>query len=91
MEKRGAKVFELSGATGEGAQAVLDACARVLFATAEKKVRLKARHVTEEVITANEALAKPKKTQAPKPAAKKPVAKKPPTKPAGKKATKRKK
>lgn len=44
MARRGVKVFELSGATGEGAQAVLDACARVLFAAEDQhKVRLKRR------------------------------------------------
>jgi GTPase len=56
MTRRGVKVFELSGATGEGAQAILDACARVLFATGEKKMRLKGRHETSELITAHEAL-----------------------------------
>ena len=45
MAKRNVKVFELSGATGEGAQAVLDACARILFANEEHKVRLKGRHL----------------------------------------------
>lgn len=59
MAARGIKVFELSGATGEGAQAVLDACGRVLFAPAENKVRLKARHETQELVTASEALKKP--------------------------------
>ncbi len=54
MKRRGVKVFELSGATGEGAQAVLDACARVLFATGEKKMRLKSR--AGEVVTAQSAL-----------------------------------
>ncbi|MFZ5439010.1 MAG: GTPase ObgE [Myxococcota bacterium] len=89
MKKRGVKVFELSGATGEGAQAVLDACARVLFAPAEKKVRLKGRHDAQELITAHEAL----ETISAKKAKKKPAAakskpaptKKKPTKPAPKK------
>ncbi len=48
MTKRNVKVFELSGATGEGAQAVLDACARILFANEEHKVRLKGRHLLTE-------------------------------------------
>ncbi len=48
MAKRNVKVFELSGATGEGAQAVLDACARILFANEEHKVRLKGRHLLTE-------------------------------------------
>jgi GTP-binding protein len=78
MAKRGAKVFELSGATGEGAQAVLDACARVLFAPPELKVRLKARHGAQEMITAADALKRPAKKAAAPAAAKK--AKKP-TKP----------
>lgn len=56
MKVRGVKVFELSGATGDGAQAILDACARVLFAPTSKKVRLKSRHGAEELITAHEAL-----------------------------------
>jgi GTPase len=57
MNTRGVKVFELSGATGDGAQAVLDACARVLFAPAsEKKMRLKGRHGQRELVTALEAL-----------------------------------
>lgn len=57
MKKRGLKVFELSGATGEGAQAILDACAQVLFAPTEKKVRLKGRHAAaSDVVTAQAAL-----------------------------------
>lgn len=74
MAKRGVKVFELSGATGEGAQAVLDACARVLFSPAEKKVRLKGRHEAQELITAHEAL----ETITAKGAKKKPAPKKQP-------------
>jgi GTP-binding protein len=89
MKLRGVKVFELSGATGEGAQAVLDACARVLFSSGEKKMRLKGRHETSELITAHEVLEtitakkKSKKPAAVKKAAavvKKPAAKKAPVK-----------
>jgi GTP-binding protein len=88
MRKRGIKVFELSGATGDGAQAVLDACARVLFAPPETKVRLKARHGAQEMVTAAEALKKPsspKKVAARKPA---PAKKKPSQKSAAKKGKK---
>ena len=58
MNRRGVKVFELSGATGEGAQAVLDACARVLFAgpVEDKKFRLKGRRDETELTSAHEAL-----------------------------------
>ena len=92
MKKRGIKVFELSGATGEGAQAVLDACARILFANEEKKVRLKGRHLVpagdaQETTTAK--LSRPKRAAAKKPVAKKPAAKKRPVakkKPVAKKA-----
>ncbi len=94
MAKRGVRVFELSGATGEGAQAVLDACARVLFTTEPRGLRLRGRHEPAEVITASEALgsvqrpakkAKPTAKKA-KPAAEKakPTAKK--AKPTAKKA-----
>jgi GTP-binding protein len=96
MKKRGVKVFELSGATGEGAQAVLDACAKVLFATESKGIRLKGRHETAEVITAAEALSsvqRPAKKKAPaakqKPASA-PVKKPAPKKPAPKKAAPKK-
>ncbi len=70
MKARGIKVFELSGATGEGAQAVLDACARVLFANEEHKVRLKSRHLvppSTEQETTTAKTSKPKR----KPSAKK--------------------
>ena len=44
MKKKNIKVYEMSGATGDGAQEVLDACGKLLFGGAtEKKVRLKAR------------------------------------------------
>ena len=83
MKARGVKVFELSGATGEGAQAVLDACARVLFANEEHKVRLKSRHlvpVSNEQETTTAKASRPRRkpsAKKAKPAAKaKPVVKK---------------
>ena len=74
MKARGVKVFELSGATGEGAQAILDACARVLFANEDHKVRLKARLVTpsNEQETTTARTSRPKRA----PAKKKAVVKK---------------
>jgi GTP-binding protein len=105
MEKRGVHVFELSGATGEGSQAVLDACARVLFAAEDQhKVRLKSRAEkgTELSETTTALAAKPKrkpaakkvKAAAPAPKKKKPApapkkAKAPEKKPAPKKKGKR--
>lgn len=73
MAKRGVRVFEVSGATGEGAQAVLDACGRVLFSgDGERKMRLKSRHGTADVVTAADALlaSKPAKKTKPAPAKK---------------------
>jgi len=76
MKARGVKVFELSGATGEGAQAVLDACARVLFANEDHKVRLKSRLVkpAAEPETTTAKSSRPKRKAAVKKA--KPAAKK---------------
>lgn len=95
LNLRGVKVFELSGATGEGSQAVLDACARVLFSSEEHKVRLKGRHLVEagapdETTTAKSS--RPKKAAKKKSiaAAKKAAAKKKPA-PAKKKAAAAKK
>ena len=87
MNKRGVKVFELSGATGEGAQAVLDACARVLFANEDHKVRLKGRLVkpSAEPETTSAKASRPRRA---KPAAKV-VAKKPAAKVAKKPAKKK--
>ncbi|GMU61602.1 MAG: GTPase Obg [Myxococcaceae bacterium] len=53
MKKRGIRVLAMSGATGEGSQAVLDACARVLFGGVSRKP-----HGQElrAVVTAHEAL-----------------------------------
>ncbi len=67
MAKRGVEVLELSGATGEGAQQVLDACGALLYAAAAapKKVRLKSRAAPKP---------KPKVRPKPKP---KPAAKTP--------------
>ncbi len=85
MLKRGARVLHLSGATGEGQQALLDACARVLFAKAPEKMRLKGRHGDALLVTAEEALAaaglkRPKVARKPAPAksAKAAPAKRPP-------------
>ena len=100
MKKRGIKVFELSGATGDGAQAVLDACARVLFAPDQKKVRLKSRHgAPSDVVTAHDALgtvtakrSRPKAKAAPKkklPAPRKKAAPRKPAKAARKKTAAR--
>lgn len=97
MHRRGIRVLAMSGATGEGSQAVLDACAEVLFGGGATKVRVKARHVDRTVVTANEALAAAKakqvarakpvaKATAKKPAAR--TAKKPATNPAARTAKK---
>ena len=90
MKTRGVKVFELSGATGEGAQAVLDACARVLWANEDHKIRLKGRHL---VPVSNEQETTTAKTSRPKRAAKKSkvAAKKKTAAPAAKPKTKTKK
>lgn len=53
LEARGIQVIRLSGATGEGVQSVLDACARVLFG----------RGPGSGVVTANEALASRARTK----------------------------
>ena len=78
MKARGIKVFELSGATGEGAQAVLDACARVLFANEDHKVRLKGRLVppSTEQETTTAKTSRPKRKAAVKKKKKVVVAKK---------------
>ncbi|MEW6433044.1 MAG: GTPase ObgE [Myxococcota bacterium] len=83
MRQRGIRVLAMSGATGEGSQAVLDACAEVLFGGGATKVRVKARHADRTVVTANEALAaaKPKKA-----ARARPVVKARPKKPAARAA-----
>ena len=71
------KVFELSGATGEGAQAVLDACARVLFAAEDQhKVRLKSRAVAGSELSETTTALAAKKKRKPAAAAKKAPAKK---------------
>jgi GTP-binding protein len=76
MAKRGVEVFELSGATGEGAQAVLDACARVLFPSEQKGMRLKGRHAElSEVISAADALLSVQRPARRKAAPKKPASK----------------
>lgn len=88
MEKRRISVLQLSGATGEGLDALLDACARVLFSQASLKTRAKQADAVRDVVTAETAFRAPKAEKAPakkkaapvKKAAvpkKKPVAKKP--------------
>ncbi len=96
MKKKGIEVFQLSGATGEGIQKVLDAVAKELYAPASSKPKKRARSGPEEMKAPVAKKAKPavvaKKKPAPKkkaaPAKKKPVkaaAKKKPAAPAKKK------
>ncbi len=87
MEKRRVHVLELSGATGEGLEALLDACARELFSHASLKTRVKQKDALREVVTAETAFRAPKaekpvvvkavkqKTPAKKAAPKRPAAK----------------
>lgn len=87
MQKRRISVLELSGATGEGLDALLDACARVLFSQASLKTRAKQADALRDVVTAETAFRAPRAEKAqvkkkPAPAKKaapkkKPVAKKP--------------
>lgn len=91
MEKRRIAVLELSGATGEGLDALLDACARGLFSQASLKTRVKQTDALRDMVTAETAFRapraeKPKAAPVKKKAApvkkavapkKKPVAKKP--------------
>jgi GTP-binding protein len=83
MEKRRIRVLELSGATGEGLDALLDACAQVLFSAASLKSRSKAAEAPRDVVTAATASRAPR-TEKVKPV-KKPV-KKPVTRAAKKPA-----
>jgi hypothetical protein len=89
MEKRKIRVLELSGATGEGLERLLDACARELFSQASAKTRAKQLDQPRDVVTAETAFRAPrapkavsakkataKKATAKKATAKKPVAKK---------------
>ena len=55
MKKRKIEVLQMSGATGEGIPAVLDAAARVLYAKEEPRPKAKVRHADRKV-------AKPKAT-----------------------------
>jgi GTP-binding protein len=73
MEKRRIRVLELSGATGEGLDALLDACAQVLFSAASLKSRSKAAEAPRDVVTAATASRAPR-TEKVKPV-KKPVKK----------------
>jgi GTP-binding protein len=97
MEKRRIRVLELSGATGEGLDALLDACAQVLFSAASLKSRSKAAEAPRDVVTAATAARAPR-TEKVKPAtrpvqkpAKKPVQKaaKKPAQKAAKKSVKK--
>lgn len=60
MEKRRISVLQLSGATGEGLDALLDACARVLFSQASLKTRAKQADALRDVVTAETAFRAPK-------------------------------
>jgi len=83
MGKRGIKLYELSGATGEGLQKVLDAVARVLWA--------KPGHLPADVfIPARQVKKQPAAKKAKKPAAKKAATRRRPAR-AAKKAASRKK
>jgi GTP-binding protein len=76
MAKRRISVLELSGATGEGLDRLLDACARVLFSQDSLKTRARAADAPRAVVTAETAFRAPKAPTAPK-ATRKPAAKKP--------------
>ncbi len=73
MEKRRIAVLELSGATGEGLDALLDACARGLFSQASLKTRVKQADALRDMVTAETAFRapKPEKLKVEKPAKKK--------------------
>lgn len=60
MEKRRIHVLHLSGATGEGLEALLDACARELFSTASLKTRVKQKDALRDVVTAETAFRAPR-------------------------------
>ena len=64
MERRRIRVLELSGATGEGLEVLLDACARVLFSTASLKSRVKAEGAPRDVVTAATAARAPRADKA---------------------------
>jgi GTPase len=66
MKKKRIEVLPLSGATGEGMEAVLDAVGRVLYAPAKVKPKVRAKERTKAP-----ALKKKKKPAAPKPKKKK--------------------
>ncbi|MBL8934757.1 MAG: GTPase ObgE [Archangium sp.] len=64
MQKRRISVLELSGATGEGLDALLDACARVLFSQASLKTRAKQADALRDVVTAETAFRAPRAEKA---------------------------
>ncbi|MBE2253424.1 MAG: GTPase ObgE [Myxococcus sp.] len=72
MQKRRIRVLELSGATGEGLQQLMDACAQQLFSQASLKTRIKQQDALRDVVTAETAFRAPR---AEKPAAVKKKAK----------------
>lgn len=83
MRPRGVEVLPMSGATGEGAQAVLDACAELLFASRPGRVAVTARQALAKQPRASSA--RPRATGGKRPAAKKkPAVKRPPVKTAKK-------
>ncbi len=71
MAKRGIAVLPLSGATGEGHDALLDACAQILFSAPSLKTRVRREGALRSIVTAEEALAKPARAKAVRPATKK--------------------
>ena len=89
MEKRRISVLQLSGATGEGLDPLLDACARVLFSQASLKTRAKQADAPRDVVTAETAFRapRPEKVKVAAPVKKKaaPVKKAPKKKPVAKK------
>ncbi|MER2566673.1 MAG: GTPase ObgE [Myxococcaceae bacterium] len=90
MEKRRISVLQLSGATGEGLDALLDACARVLFSQASLKTRAKQADAVRDVVTAETAFRAPKAEKAPVKKKAAPVKKAPKKKPVAKKPAKAK-
>lgn len=75
MERRRIEVLELSGATGDGLDRLLDACARVLFSQASLKRRARAVDAPRDVVTAESAFRAPRAPRAPRPATRAPTPK----------------
>ncbi|MBL8922287.1 MAG: GTPase ObgE [Myxococcaceae bacterium] len=74
MAKRRIGLLELSGATGQGLDGLLDACARVLFSQASLKTRARTADAPRTIVTAETAFRAPRPAEASKPA-RKPAAK----------------